>query len=474
MTLTNITYKRLQTLFLILVLGGIAIAGLLLLMARLATPESPVSQAETEPAPEAVEQPAPEIKEKPIPSENDETIATVDGEIITRRAWEQATRLDAVMSGLVHQSIPTAEETLDRLVNEMIVLDQAESLPSVSTEAVEAKISALAAAWQVSDETIVTALSEGGLTRADLVERTRRLIQVETALNQLGQEVDDLDAWLVQARAGTEIGLYRSLASAAQAPAGQPASLEAGETDAPGATTPASVGVEPASFAPPAEMPISPYPENAAPDFTLAQLDGQPLTLSAFRGKPTIINFWATWCPPCRRELPALEAAYQVYQDQIGFVAVDVKESAETVTPFIEELGLTFPVAIDPDGRVSDVGYEVRGLPTTLFVDARGVVVARHVGPLDEATIESYLTPLLAPSPATAGPPPPVVDGGEVTVSATSPESAPVEQPDTAPLEADLAMAPDFTSTMADGTAVSLQDYRDKKNVVLVFYRGHT
>jgi peroxiredoxin len=221
-------------------------------------------------------------------------------------------------------------------------------------------------------------------------------------------------------------------------------------------------------------MSVSPYPENAAPDFTLTQPPGQPLTLSDFRGKPTIINFWATWCPPCRRELPALEAAYQMYQDQIGFVAVDVKEDAATVAAFVEELGLTFPVAIDPDGRVSDVAYEVRGLPTTLFVDAQGVVVARHVGPLDEATIESYLTPLLALPAVTAGPPAPAVEGGQVTVSAASEEDAPVEQSDTSPLEADLLLAPDFTSTTADGSTLSLEDYRDKKNVVLVFYRGHT
>jgi thiol-disulfide isomerase/thioredoxin len=127
-------------------------------------------------------------------------------------------------------------------------------------------------------------------------------------------------------------------------------------------------------------MAVSPYPQNAAPDFTLAQLSGDPLTLSNFRGKPALINFWATWCPPCRRELPALQAAYTAYQDDIGFVAVNVKEDPAPVTALVQELGLNFPIALDSDGQVSNIAYEVRGLPTTVFVDANGVVVARHIG----------------------------------------------------------------------------------------------
>ena len=114
-----------------------------------------------------------------------------------------------------------------------------------------------------------------------------------------------------------------------------------------------------------------------------------------FRGKPVIINFWATWCPPCRRELPALQTAYAVYGDKIGFVAVAVKENKNKTASFVEELALTFPVALDRDGRVRNIAYNVRGLPTTIFVDANGVIAVRHVVPLDKATIDKYLTPLL-------------------------------------------------------------------------------
>ena len=113
------------------------------------------------------------------------------------------------------------------------------------------------------------------------------------------------------------------------------------------------------------------------------------------------------------------------------------------------------PKEFDLDGRGSDDAYEVRGLPTTIFVDANGVVAARHVGPLDEATIDSYLAPLLEQAAQIA------------RTSATSSEQ-------TAPAAADLPLAPDFTLASATGETVSLQDYRGQRNVVLVFYRGRT
>lgn len=256
------------------------------------------------------------------------------------------------------------------------------------------------------------------MKRADLTTRVSRLIQVEAALNQLTNQEDDLDAWLAKARVTAKIGLYRSLVNSA--PPLEPAQSIAAalwpsqsvtittqaqpeatpEPVAPSVSLP-TIGAEgPAQsqaevFAPPAGMPVAPYPQNVAPDFTLPQLSDEPLTLSDFRGKPTLVNFWATWCPPCRRELPTLQATYTRYSDKIGFIAVDLQESAETVAAFAKELGLTFPIVLDQDGSISHVSYEVRGIPTTIFVDANGVVTARHIGPLDEATIESYLAPLL-------------------------------------------------------------------------------
>jgi cytochrome c biogenesis protein CcmG/thiol:disulfide interchange protein DsbE len=454
LNLTNILKlksRRLQSIAITLVIAVVAVAGLLLIMSRLATSGGTVTNQS-----DAIQQPT-SVDETVSLNEDDDVVATVNDQIITKEAWQKATRLDAVMNQLARQPIATAEETLDRLANEIIVLEAVSSSgdgdggPPTAAE-LEARTLALEQSWQVSDEALVAALAEVGLTRDDLLERVGRLIQVEAALKQLAAQEADLNAWLAEARTSAEIGLYHALVDLPPAPV----EASAQETNLAEASTQREpVAGETEKFAPPPEMPVAPYVENAAPVFTLPQLDGQPLTLSNFRGKPTIVNFWASWCPPCRHELPALQAAYDAHRDEIGFIAVDVKEEPGVVTSFIEELGLSFPVVLDLDGQVSDVSYEVRGLPTTIFVDVNGVVAARHVGPLDEATIDSYLTPLLEQAAQIA------------RTSATSSEQ-------TTPPADDLTLAPDFTLTAATGDAVSLQDYRGQRNVVLVFYRGRT
>jgi peroxiredoxin len=455
MSLTHFS-KRTPALLTVLVVAVLAVAGLLGLMSQLAVSAPPTPIAT----------PLPSGNEEPVSMPSDrstlaEAVATVNDEVITQKAWQQATRLDAVMSQLAAQPIPTAEETLDRLINEIIVLQAVSPLlPSqpASTEAIEARIQTLETNWQVTDEMVITALAEAGLERSDLTARVDRLLQVEAALSQLETQEDDLTAWLVAARASAEIGLYRSLVDEEIGTQELEEAVEAANSSPQPPSTPAPQPI----FAPPPEMAVSPYPQNAAPDFTLSQLEGGSLTLSNLRGKPTLINFWATWCPPCRRELPALQTAYTAYQDDIGFIAVNVKEDPATVTALVQELGLNFPIVLDSDGQVSNIAYEVRGLPTTVFVDANGVVVARHIGPLDEAAIEGYLKPLL-----------------EIEAEAQESGDAEVEKDEESPLRpSPLAplrpSAPDFTLTAANGAAVSLQDFRGKSNVALVFYRGHT
>ena len=132
----------------------------------------------------------------------------------------------------------------------------------------------------------------------------------------------------------------------------------------------------------------------SAPDFSLNTLTAQPVSLQNLRGKPAVINFWATWCPPCREELPALEAAHVQYGDRVNFLAVSVKEDEGTVRRFADQFGLTLPVLLDGDGAVMD-SYQVRGLPTTLFINAEGVIVSQHVGGLTDSTLADYLQPLL-------------------------------------------------------------------------------
>ena len=127
-----------------------------------------------------------------------------------------------------------------------------------------------------------------------------------------------------------------------------------------------------------------------APDFTLDTLDGQPVTLSGLRDKPVVINFWATWCPSCVEELPDIRAAYHKHQDSIYLLAVNLDSDEEAVVSFAQEKGLDFPILFDENGTVADL-YRVRGIPVTVFVDTKGILVRRHIGSLSQVQFTTYL-----------------------------------------------------------------------------------
>lgn len=121
--------------------------------------------------------------------------------------------------------------------------------------------------------------------------------------------------------------------------------------------------------------------ETEAPDFTLPDLAGKKRRLAEFRGQVVLMNFWATWCAPCRAEMPAMERLYQELKGE-GFtiVAVNFAETAAQVAPFAEELRLHFPILLDQEGQVSRL-YRAFSLPTTYLLDRHGTVVGRAVGP---------------------------------------------------------------------------------------------
>ena len=119
------------------------------------------------------------------------------------------------------------------------------------------------------------------------------------------------------------------------------------------------------------------------PDFTLEMPSGELVSLSDFRGQVVVLNFWATWCTPCRKEMPEFQALWEEHEAQgdLMLLAVNVQESAGSVSAFVDEFGLTFPVALDANGDVLDE-YGLPGLPGTFFIDAAGVLQARVLGPL--------------------------------------------------------------------------------------------
>jgi len=143
---------------------------------------------------------------------------------------------------------------------------------------------------------------------------------------------------------------------------------------------------------------VSPKEGFYAPDFSLELLGGGQVTLSDMRGKVVLVNLWASWCPPCRAEMPAIEKIYRTFKSQgLEILAVNMtnQDNEASAASFIQELGLTFPVLFDRSG---DVGarYFLRGLPSSYFIDRKGIIRLVVVGgPMNEALIQSKVQELL-------------------------------------------------------------------------------
>jgi thiol-disulfide isomerase/thioredoxin len=140
-----------------------------------------------------------------------------------------------------------------------------------------------------------------------------------------------------------------------------------------------------------------------APDFALSSLEGKTVHLSDFKGKPVIINFWATWCPPCRFEMPTLETIYQKYKDK-GLVVLGVNTGERVrdaglpgrVQSYAQQLGIDFPIVLDTTDSVATL-YRLRAYPTSYFVDASGSLTDMRRGAfINQADVERYLTKIIA------------------------------------------------------------------------------
>lgn len=135
-----------------------------------------------------------------------------------------------------------------------------------------------------------------------------------------------------------------------------------------------------------------------APGFTLPSLGGDQISLAMFRGSAVLINFWTTWCPPCKKEMPALQQVYERYNDQ-GFTVLGVNwtrvDDYDKIEPFMRELGLSFPILLDEHGEVSEGLYNLLGLPTSVFVRRDGTVAEIYVGRLPLESLEAKVLALV-------------------------------------------------------------------------------
>lgn len=160
-----------------------------------------------------------------------------------------------------------------------------------------------------------------------------------------------------------------------------------------------SSGANPSVFGPGSQQRVgNAQVGEPAPDFTLPTLEGDTVSLSDYRGRPVLMNFWATWCAPCRREMPELVRVYNTHRDE-GFVvlAVDLadQDSIDDVRAFVEEFDMTFPVLLDETGAVYNELYRLLGLPMSVFVDREGIITRIHIGIMTDQQVDEFVEEIL-------------------------------------------------------------------------------
>lgn len=131
---------------------------------------------------------------------------------------------------------------------------------------------------------------------------------------------------------------------------------------------------------------------NKAPDFKLSSFDGKTIQLSDYTDKPTVLVFWASWCPHCVRELPVMDKLYKSYQGKVNFIGIDLDSSAATGKNWATSHHISFPIAAASGGVAGN--YQVTGIPSIFIIDKGGILKAKYAGEIDEGTIRSDLAKL--------------------------------------------------------------------------------
>ena len=134
-----------------------------------------------------------------------------------------------------------------------------------------------------------------------------------------------------------------------------------------------------------------PVKGSLAPNFEAQTLHGEEVSLEALQGKPIMLNFWATWCAPCRLEMLAIQGKYDLYSGELEILAINFDEPKEIVEAFEIELELSFDIVMDPAAKIQNL-YQVRGYPTSIFIDSKGIIQNIHIGILTQPQLDQYLS----------------------------------------------------------------------------------
>ena len=149
----------------------------------------------------------------------------------------------------------------------------------------------------------------------------------------------------------------------------------------------------------PAETHPTDPPANIAPDFTMLDMEGNEVTLASFFGKPIVLNFWASWCGPCKMEMPEIQKFYDKYGQEIQFLLVSVDDSLDVAKSFISDSGYTFPVYFDTTS-VGAYTYGASSIPLTFFIDAEGNLTAYYMGAMSESILQQGVDMIYIPETA--------------------------------------------------------------------------
>lgn len=291
----------------------------------------------------------------------DPVVARVNNLEFTHSELERELAINRVTYKLTNNKelvLQDLKGTLQGLIPSLLLDQQAQQAEIyASDKEVVAELSNFVAGRMVTIDDLEVELKRQNVTLADFQRRLARNVRIQKYLEQTfpsdTDEEVDFTAWLRDLRENADIEIL---------------------------------------YEPPEELPLL---GSRAPDFTLTNLEGKEVTLAEFRGRPVIINFWATWCVPCRREMPAFQRAFETHQaDGLIILAVNFEEDENLVWPFVDEFDLTFEILYDAQAEVSQT-YQVTGLPRTVFVDRQGVIRHIQVGEVKKEMLEEFLEQIL-------------------------------------------------------------------------------